>query len=313
MPWFPGLSDPFYVRYASAVGGLLAVFGLLLGVLRLLPRTREAARGPWVAYRSWLFMAPAVLLALGLGPTVFILGMGLLSILFVKEFAQATGLYADWGFVGTLYGGILFFYFLAFVKWYGMFMAMPVYAIAAIYMLPAARNEYEGMLQKVGLSTVALLYLGWFPAHLAFLANHPQRYAYILFLVLGTELNDASAFLSGKLFGKHPLVSRISPKKTIEGTLGALAATVAYVWVARPWLPGFTTPMLLLSVLILWIGGTMGDLVISFVKRDVGIKDMGTLIPGHGGLLDRVDSLIFTAPLFFHMVRYFLGFGGAVH
>jgi phosphatidate cytidylyltransferase len=310
MNLFPGLLDPHYRAFGLVVVALLSGMGLILGVLRRLPRTADAARAPWVAYCSWLVMAPAVLLALGLGPAVFIVCMGVLSICFVKEFARATGLYEDWWFMGVVYAGVVAFFSLALSHWYGLFMAMPVFAIAAIQILPVVRNRYQGMLQKVALSTVALLYLGWFPAHLAYLANHPQRYAYILFLVLGTEWNDASAFLTGKLFGRHPLVSRISPKKTIEGSLGALLCTALYVWLVRHWLPGFTPLMLALSVLILWLGGSVGDLVISVVKRDVGVKDMGTLIPGHGGLLDRFDSLLFTAPVFFHMLRYFAEFPG---
>jgi phosphatidate cytidylyltransferase len=166
------------------------------------------------------------------------------------------------------------------------------------------------MIQKVALSTIAVIYFGWFPAHLGFLGERPDRYAYLLFVIIGTELNDAAAYLFGKLFGKHLLISNISPKKTVEGTVGALAVTSAYVLFAGRWLPGFGPLPLVLSIILLWIGGTLGDLVISFVKRDVGIKDMGALIPGHGGLLDRVDSLLFVAPLYFHMVAHYVRLPG---
>ena len=126
MDLFPGLSDPYYRHFGGVAGAILLVMGTILGVLRLIPSTREGARGPWIAYRSWLLMAPVILLALGLGPKVFIIFLGILSIFFVKEFAQATGLYEDWSFVGAVYAGIAFFFTLAFIQWYGMFMAMPL-------------------------------------------------------------------------------------------------------------------------------------------------------------------------------------------
>src|SRR5207249_10324242 len=116
-------------------------------------------------YRSWLVMAPAVLLTLGLGREVFIVAVGVVSLLFVKEFARATGLYEDWGFVGVLYGAIALFALTALWPRYGTFMALPVYGVVALMMVPTFRNEYSDMIQKVGLSAIALIYLGWFPAH----------------------------------------------------------------------------------------------------------------------------------------------------
>ena len=184
---------------------------------------------------------------------------------------------------------------MALLKLYGIFMAMPVHTIAIVYIIPIYRNQYEGMLRRATLATVALVYLGWFPAHLAYLANYRELYAYVLFLMFGTELNDAAAFFAGKLFGRRPLVSRISPGKTVEGALGALVVVLAYVLATRAWLPRFGWVEWTFSVVVLWIGGTMGDLVMSFIKRETHQKDMGTLIPGHGGVLDRFDSLLFVA------------------
>lgn len=307
MSWFPGAGDPHFVRYAVAAGCLLAAFGAVVVPLRLCRSTAERARSAFVAWCSWLVIAPAVLLVLGLGREVFIVSMAGLSMLFVHEFSRVTGLAEDRTFVVVVSVGVLGYYAMALLKLYGIFMAMPVHTIAVVYIIPIYRNRYEGMLRKVTLATVALVYLGWFPAHLAYLANYREAYAYLLFLVFGTELNDAAAFVAGKLFGRTPLVSRISPGKTIQGTLGALVAIVAYVALTRRLLPRFGPVEWFFSVVILWIGGTMGDLVISWVKRDTHVKDMGTLIPGHGGVLDRFDSLIFTSPFFFHMVRYFLG------
>ena len=112
------------------------------------------------------------------------------------------------------------------------------------------------------------------------------------------------AFAFGKLFGKHPLRSNISPKKTLEGAAGALAFSLALPWALRFSFPHFGPAQLFLTGLIVAVGGQLGDLSISVIKRDIGVKDMGAAIPGHGGVLDRIDSLIYTAPLFLHMVDH---------
>jgi phosphatidate cytidylyltransferase len=109
------------------------------------------------------------------------------------------------------------------------------------------------------------------------------------------------------LFGRHPLRSEISPKKTWEGALGALIVSMSLPWLLRFSLPEFGPVQLILAGLIVGIGGQLGDLSISVIKRDIGTKDMGASIPGHGGILDRIDSLIYVAPLFMHMAGYYYG------
>jgi phosphatidate cytidylyltransferase len=105
--------------------------------------------------------------------------------------------------------------------------------------------------------------------------------------------------------GRHPLRSEISPNKTWEGALGALAVSMTLPWVLRFSFPFFGVRQLILTGLIVGIGGQLGDLSISVIKRDIGTKDMATTIPGHGGILDRIDSLIYVAPLFMHMAGYY--------
>jgi phosphatidate cytidylyltransferase len=310
--WFPSVSDPAYVFYLRVVAIVLIVYGLVLLALRLSPLgKRDAVHKTWIAYRAWLVMGPLIFVSVGLGRRPFIALLGLLALLFVREFSRATGLYEDRAFVLVVCLWVIALFWSALIGRYGFFVAMPVYGILSLFMLPSFRDEYEGMIQRVGLSVVALVYLGWMPAHLAFLANHRDWIAYALFLIVGTELNDAAAYLAGRLFGRHKLMPRISPNKTVEGAIGSLAVVAAFTWGVRGWLPGFTPALLVASVLILCFGGILGDLAISFVKRDVGVKDMGTAIPGHGGLLDRCDSLLVTAPLFFHMIRYFVRGGFA--
>jgi phosphatidate cytidylyltransferase len=124
---------------------------------------------------------------------------------------------------------------------------------------------------------------------------------YIVFL---TSLNDVAQYTWGKCCGRRQVTPTVSPRKTWEGLLGGVATTTLLGWLAGPWL----TPLAGLAAagagLLIGIGGFAGDVVMSAIKRDAGVKDFGTALPGHGGVLDRLDSLLFTAPLFFHYVRY---------
>ena len=122
-------------------------------------------------------------------------------------------------------------------------------------------------------------------------------------------INDVAAFTFGRVFGKRKLRERISPNKTLAGSVGALCVSLVMPWLLWFSFPHFSPALLILTGLIVGIGGQLGDLVISYIKRDIGIKDMGTTIRGHGGILDRIDSMIFVAPIFFHMVRWFGGAG----
>ena len=183
-------------------------------------------------------------------------------------------------------------------------MALPVFVVAAILAIPIVRNRVQGQLQAVTMAIAGFIFFGWMFGHVAFLANSPYPYAYLLYLLFAVEINDVAAFLSGRLFGRHVLRGNISPKKTCEGALGALAVSMALPWALWFTFPHLQAPDLLVVGLIVGVGGQLGDLAISVMKRDLGIKNMGSSIPGHGGILDRIDSLIYVAPLFLHYLRY---------
>lgn len=302
--------DPVLGRYALVAIGLLVVAGFILLGMRLAGKNVASI---WQTYRGWLIMAPLLLITLWAGRVPTILGLGLLSMLGFREFARATGLHRHWWYTVSVYIGIVSLCVLELMTdprtgmagWYGMFMATPVFMIALLVTVPVLRNKAEGQLQLVSLSIVGFIYMGWMFGHLAFLANSTNAYGYLLYLFFAVQLNDVAAFTFGKLFGRHKLRNNVSPNKTLEGSLGALAVSMCMPWLLHFSFPHFGLIELLLSGAIVGIGGQLGDLTISAIKRDLGVKDMGSLIPGHGGILDRLDSLIFTAPLFFHMVRWF--------
>jgi phosphatidate cytidylyltransferase len=306
-------NSPIYRTYLAVMAGVLLVSG---GVLAWFTYgLKKDIQAVWVTYRSWLVMIPLVAVVIFLGRVPTIVFFILLSIFGFKEFARATGLYHDWWMTGAVYLGIIGAGITAIVDnpntgksgWYGLFMALPVFTTSLLLMIPIVRNRTRGQLQALALSILGYLYIGWMFLHLAHLSNGTWAYGYLLYLLFAVEINDVAAFAFGRLLGKggkHPLRSNISPKKTWEGSLGALVVSMILPWIMWFSFPHFGAKQLLLTGLIVGIGGQLGDLSISVIKRDIGIKDTGALIPGHGGVLDRIDSLIYTAPLFLHMVNY---------
>jgi len=309
------LQSEIFRTYAVIVLGMLVAGGLVLCLLKW--GFRRDITSLWLTYRSWLVMAPLILGCVFAGRVAVIVFTCVLAGWGLKEFARATGLYGDWWMTGAAYLGIVAVGATSLVSqpqgeepghgWYGLFIAMPVYTVALILLIPILRNKVQGQLQYMSLAMVGFIYIGWMFGHLAFLANATNAYGYLLYILFATELNDVAAFTCGKLFGKRQFRSNISPNKTWGGAIGALAVSMALPWLLRFSFPHFGTTQLILTGLIVGIGGQLGDLSISVIKRDIGIKDMGALIPGHGGILDRIDSLIYVAPLFFHMAGYFYG------
>lgn len=162
-----------------------------------------------------------------------------------------------------------------------LYLAVPAYAAIML-------RRLDGDISREWLANTAdVLSLGWAPAE--------RGLAWLLFVIVVTWLSDTGAYLVGRSLGKHPLSPAISPNKTVEGLLGGLIAAVAFGLLANA-LFGLDLPILVASTvsLVLAIIGVLGDLAESLMKRQAGVKDSGSLIPGHGGMLDRIDALLFT-------------------
>jgi phosphatidate cytidylyltransferase len=309
------LQSNIFRTYAVILCGVLALAGLALAVMKWW--FKKDIHSIWLTYRSWLIMAPLIAGCVFAGRVVMIVFVCVVAGLGFKEFARATGLYKDWWMTGAVYAGIIAVGVASLISqpqhgepgtgWYGLFIVLPVYAVALIFLIPIVRNQVQGQLQRISLAIVGFIYFGWMFGHLAFLTNATNAYGYLLYILFATEINDVTAFTCGKLFGKRPLRSNISPRKTWGGAIGALAVSMILPWLLWFSFPQFGAAQLILTGLIVGIGGQLGDLALGVIKRDIGIKDMGAGIPGHGGILDRINSLTYVSPLFFHMAGYFYG------
>src|SRR5581483_3170024 len=281
--------DATLARFAPILGGVLlaALVGVGLAWLGLRRRDPPLAREIVARYAAWLVMAALLLGALALGRPWWIALVALLGLLAFREYARAVGLWMDRWFQGVVYAFVLLISLAAWwpydaatpgLGWYGLFLAMPIYGILFVLAVPIVRGKHERMLQQCCLAILGLLYCGWLLAHLAFLDNLPGGTGLVLFLVFLVALHDVAAFVSGKLFGRHKLRPTLSPGKTWEGTLGAFVVVMAAAFALRWLVPVYSTAHLAIVAALIAVGATMGDLALSVIKRDLGIKDWSHLI-----------------------------------
>jgi phosphatidate cytidylyltransferase len=267
----------------------------------------------WRRYRSWLALTLLVMAPILAGAFWTILGVAVLSLACYREFARATGLFRELfvSFVAVL--GIVAVSFAVLDHWYALFQALPALAVAAIAALAILADRPQGYIQRVALAVFGFVLFGACLGHLGYIANDAQYRPILLFILVSVELNDVFAYIVGKSLGHHRLTPNTSPNKTLAGALGALVLTTLLVIVMGRLLFRGTEleSFVLLGGLgiVISVVGQLGDLMLSSIKRDLGLKDMGATLPGHGGLLDRFDSLILTAPAAFHYIGYFIGFG----
>ncbi len=303
------LASEVFCFFALLTTSLLVIGGAIIAILRY--GFSKNVSHAWDSYCGWLAMVPVIGASLFAGRAVTIGFFTLIAILAFNEYARATGLHRDLVMSFTVFAGIVGIAVVTLARdpatdragWYGLFMAAPVFMCVALMLAAILLNHPEGQLKAIALALFGFLYIGWMFGHVAFLANSRNAYGYLIYLIFAVELNDIAAFICGKLFGRRPLCTNVSPWKTREGALGAVVISMLFPLVVRFALPDFSALECVFAGLIIGIGGHLGDLSISVIKRDIGVKDMGTLIRGHGGVLDRIDSLLYTAPLFFHFAR----------
>lgn len=303
----------------SLVAGVIALLVVASLVGWMLSRSvtsdagRATVRNLNARIRAWWVMVFVFGVAVASGGVGSIVLFALMSFLAMREFMTlAPTSQADHSVL--LFSFFIFAplqYLLVWAQWYGLFaILIPVYAFVAIPTRMAIAGDTNGFLARtsaVHWGLVACVYCVSHAPALLMLAvpGFTGSGATLLFyLVLVAQINDVMQYVWGKLLGRHPIAPTVSPNKTWEGFVGGTLTAIGIgtaLWWATPFTPleaaGMSTAITLT--------GFAGGLVMSAVKRDRGVKDFGTVIEGHGGVLDRIDSLLFAAPVFFHLTRFF--------
>ncbi|HEY0230521.1 MAG TPA: phosphatidate cytidylyltransferase [Dokdonella sp.] len=305
--------QPNVLYTLGAIVALLSVASVIVAVMR---RGDDANRHAELAARvkSWWVLVGVFAFAIAFRRGVAIAFFAILSFLALKEYLSLIPTRrADRRVLVWVYLCVPIQYLWVWWQWYHMFLIfIPVWAFLGIAMRMVLRGDTKDFLRAAGTLHWGLMTMVFGLSHLAYLLVLPDGKpvpahgaALLLFVVLLTELNDVLQYVWGRTLGRHKVIETVSPKKTVEGLVGGALTTTLLAFLLAPVLTPLT-PMDSIAVgLMIGFGGFLGDVTISAVKRDIGVKDSGALIPGHGGILDRIDSLLFTAPLFFHFMAYF--------
>jgi phosphatidate cytidylyltransferase len=312
--WREAFASPVTVLLVEAVSGVV-----LLAASVIIAISLSGVGGPvlrrelWLRFGSWLVLLPLMIGPVLAGRAWTITAVAVLGILCFHEYARATGLFREPVIVATVLLGLLAVNFAALDHWYGFFVALPSLTIAVLSVASIPSDRPSGYIQRTGLGVFGFMLFGTGLAHLGYMANDSNYRPIVLMLLLCVALNDVLAFTVGKLIGGRKLLPATSPGKTLSGAVGALVLVAPLVaWLGHRIFAGsqMDRAWLLLTLgALVSVAAQAGDLMLSSIKRDLGIKDMGVLIPGHGGILDRYNSLLLVAPATFHLIGYYVGFG----
>lgn len=292
--------------------GVLVVSTIVTAILKRRKPSRSLHEVD-LRIRSWWAMFIVFAIAIVLHSTISLIFMALLCFLALKEyfslipFNRAHRLVLFWAYLAIPIQ-FLFIYF----EQYGMFIIfIPVYMFLLIPIQAIFVGDTKNFLQSIASVQWGMMLMVFGLSHLAFLLVLPGKEngligaGLVLYLVVLTQANDVAQFLWGKMLGKKKIVPKVSPNKTWAGFVGGLVTTMILAVILAPLLTPFSILASIVSGLYIALMGFVGDVNISALKRDLAIKDTSSIIPGHGGILDRVDSLTYTAPLFLHFTRFF--------
>lgn len=260
--------------------------------------------------KSWWVIVAVGSSALFLGRVALLVLLAFVSYLALKEYLSVIPTRrADRRLLIWAYLAIPLQYTIIYFENYGMFIIfIPIYMFLFLPMGMVLVGETKRFLSAISTLHWGLMLTVFCLGHLAFIAVLPETregLQLLLYLVLMTQVGDVAQYLWGKRFGRRKVLPRISPSKTVEGLVGGVfTITLLSLWLG-PFLTPMSWPVALAVGFLVAVAGFVGDVTVSAFKRDLGVKDSSSLIPGHGGILDRVDSLTYTAPLFFHFIRFF--------
>ena len=300
------------------VGGVIAVLvvatvvGVVLSRRARTERARATIGNLNARIRAWWAMVVIFAIAVWTGGIGSIVLFAFMSLLALREFVTLAPTRREdhRPLLWTFFVVLPLQYYLIAIRWYGLFaILIPVYAFVLVAVSNVIAGRTDRFLERTATIHWGLMVCVYCVSHAPALLildvpGYRTNAKLLVFLVLVVQISDVLQYVFGKLFGRRPIAPRISPNKTWEGFAGGVAGACAIgtaVWWATPFSPAVALAM----SLAITLAGFAGGLVMSAIKRDRGVKDYGALIAGHGGMLDRIDSLCFAAPVFFHLTRYF--------
>ncbi|MCP2226104.1 MAG: phosphatidate cytidylyltransferase [Pseudomonas sp.] len=308
--------DEKFLWFFGAIAVLLAIASVIGRILAKRAKTESSMstiENLNQRVNAWWGMVIIFFVSYLLGGNATVILFGFISLFALREFITLTP--TRLGDHNALFSAFFILiplqYVLIGTHWYSLFtLLIPVYAFLLLPAIAVLSQDTDAFLEraaKIQWGVMICVYcISHAPALLLLdLEGFKGQNALLLFyLVFVVQLSDVLQYVFGKLFGKHKVAPLVSPSKTVEGLVGGgLSATL--IGGCMFWMTPFSFWQSLLMSLVIVVMGFLGGLVMSAIKRSLSAKDWGTMIKGHGGMLDRMDSICFAAPIFFHLTRYF--------
>jgi phosphatidate cytidylyltransferase len=293
--------DRIFRETAALILGSLALVSIFIYFTR--NKAAHLAAG-WASLKSWFFVAPLFLIGIALPepwPLVLLVFVGIFS---AKIFFQMTGIYHRSWFVWITYLFILWLGYLTYRDDLELFNLAPMIFVGAVSVVPLLRNSATHMIQYIALSLLSLIFWGWSLMHMGLLLMMERGAYIVLYLYLLTEVSDAVALASSRTFGRLKPFDKISHRVTVEGTIVSILVSVLLAWGMRHLLPDRSERFWVAAGLIAAVVGRLGGLILSVIRRDLGIKNTGVFIIGRDDILSRTDKLIFVGPMYFYVYLY---------
>jgi phosphatidate cytidylyltransferase len=262
--------------------------------------------------RAWWVMVALIGLAFALGKAGVITLFAIASFAALREFLTLTRTRRGdhLALAAAFFVVLPLQYYLIGIEWYGLYsILIPVYVFLLLPVVAALRGDTAQFMRRIAEVQWGLMISVYCVSHVPALLTLPipgfgdRKLLLIAFLILVVQSSDVLQYVWGKLLGRHQIAPSLSPSKTVEGFVGGIASATllgAALW----WITPFSPWQAAIMALVINLMGFCGGLVMSAIKRDRGVKDWGQMIEGHGGMLDRLDSVVFAAPIFFHLTRY---------
>ena len=301
--WLFGIFTGILI-FASTVGFILKQ--------RSLPQPSPVIDNLNARINAWWIMLLVLGSAILLGNLAFIVLFAFISLFALREFVSLlpTRRGDYFPLLVSFYFVIPYQYYLIYTDWYGLYsIFIPLYVFLLIPIASLKQEDTTHFLERSAKIQWGLMVSVFCISHVPALINlklphfEGEKIWLAIWLIMVVQASDVLQYVCGKLFGKHIVAPKLSPSKTIEGLVGGIVLATG-LGVMMSWLTPFNVWQATLIGAIVCIFGFFGGLVMSAIKRDRGVKDWGQLIQGHGGMLDRIDSICFSAPIFFHILRY---------
>lgn len=288
--------------YRQTVLIVLLVIFVGAGITYIFKKKTQYFTIAWASIKSWLILAPLMFAVMGLSAPMPMLFLTILAIYGAKVYFQILGMYHQSYFVYICYLGIIGLGLFSQFNNLVVYNSMPMMVLGLSCLVPLIKKDYKDMIQYISLTLLGFIFLGWSFMHLSLILNFENGIYQVMYLIVLTEFCDNTNLAISRYFKGPKLLAEFNARRTWLSTFFSIVLTILLAYSMRHLLPNSSDKYWLASGLVASFGGVIGDLVMTVIRRDAGVKVVSGFILGRGDFLQRMDRLIFVAPIYFFVM-----------